>query len=117
MDEQKTKLSFGQAIEALKTGKMLSREAWSAGEQSYIHGRVPFVFMQVSSVIFSSVVPNMQSLPDSVKKELQMRFKQDPENNFIKYREQFAKVFPDNVITGWSPSIADVLNNDWCILD
>jgi len=112
MDEQKTNLSFGQAIEALRVGKRVAREGWN--------GKGLFVFQQVPSRIFPEVVPKMQSLPQSVKNEFTKRFKSmkaDDENYCIKYRNQLAIVYPDNTIYGWSPSPSDALENDWCILD
>lgn len=52
-------MNFGQAIEALKEGKMIQREGWN--------GKGLFVFMQIPSTITADIIPKMQSLPQSVK--------------------------------------------------
>ena len=100
---------FGDAIEALKQGKRISREGWN--------GKGMFVFRQVPSFINSTVVPNMQSLPPLVKAEFERRFNIDPVNANIQYNNQLCMVYPDNTIYGWVASPSDVLEEDWCILD
>lgn len=108
---------FGQAIEALKQGKRVSRSGWN--------DKRLFIFMQVPSVIPMEIVPKMQSLPQAVKDEFEKRFINkdyavgvDPiEMNSIKYKNQLAMVYPDNTIYGWVASPSDVLETDWCVLD
>lgn len=95
--------SFGQAIEALKQGKRVSRKGWN--------GKGMFIFQQVPSEINEDVVPKMQSLPQHVKDEFAKR------GGGIRYKNQLAMVYPDNTIYGWVASPSDVLENDWCILD
>lgn len=102
------KVNFGTAIEAVKQGKRITREGWN--------GKGMFVFMQVPSTIPKDVVPKMQSLPDSVKNEFMRRF-WDEDSDVIQYTDQLAIVYQNNVISGWSPSCADVLAEDWEILD
>lgn len=101
-------VNFGKAVEALKAGHRVSREGWS--------GKGLFVFMQVPSMIDKGVVPKMQSLPLSVKDEFQERFDSGGEQ-YIRYSNQLAIVFPDNQIHGWAPSGSDVLSEDWIILN
>ncbi len=96
-------LNFGQAIQALRDGKRVTRMSW--GDIRY------FVFRQVPAEINEEVIPKMQSLPQSVKNEFAKR------GGNIKYKNQLAIVTPDNSIQGWSPNNSDVLANDWCILD
>lgn len=105
-----TNQSFGQAIEALKQGRMVQRSGWN--------GKGLFVFMQVPSTVNKDIVPKTQSLPQSVKDAFERRFN-DPDQQIdaIYYSDQLALVNPSNVITGWSPSVADSLANDWVILD
>lgn len=102
--------SFGEAIKALKEGKKVARGFWNPSRM--------FVFMQVPAVIASDIVPKMQSLPQSVKDEFQKRF-EDPNDqiNAIYYNNQLALVGFSNIIESWSPSAADVLAEDWVILD
>ena len=113
-----TNLSFGQAVKAMKKGKMASRKGWN--------GKNLFVFMQVPSEIPLEVVPKMQSLPQSVKDVLIRRHEGaakaeialsiDPiYYNSIRYSNQFAIVHPDNSIHGWAPSASDSIAEDWVI--
>lgn len=118
MSEVNEKLvSFGEAINALKEGKRVSRIGWN--------GKGLFIFMQVPSEVSMEVVPKMQSLPDLVKAEF-VRRSTSPEVRggvrgeylkSIRYKNQLAMVYPDNTIYGWVASPSDVLENDWCILD
>ena len=96
-----TNQTFGQAVEALKQGKIVSREGWN--------GKNLFVFRQVPSEVPFDIIPRMTSLPQAVK------------DVFIKsgasitYQNQFCIVYPDNSIHGWQPSGSDALATDWCI--
>ncbi len=119
--------NFGQAIEAMKSGKRVQRSGWN--------GKGLFVFMQVPSQIGINVVPKMQSLPQAVKDEFIRRDEKmnsispatdeiSATNNLaphpfnsITYQNQMAVVYPDNSIHGWSPSSSDSLAEDWLILD
>ena len=96
-------LNFGQAIEALKEGKRISREGWN--------GKGLFVFMQVPSEIGFDIIPKMQSLPQSVKDEFAKR------GGAISYSNQMAIVNPNNNINSWVASSSDTFATDWCILD
>ena len=111
-------LTFGTALNALKDGKMVSREGWN--------GKGLFVFMQIPAKIDMAIVPKMQSLPQSVKNEFDKRFNAtatqandiDPIYfNSITYNNQLALVSPFNEISGWSPSTTDALSEDWTILN
>lgn len=96
-------VSFGEAVRALKEGKRVTRNGWN--------GKGLFVFMQVPSEIGLEIIPRMQSLPQSVKDEFIRR------GMDIRYHNQMALVYPDNSISGWSPSGTDSLSEDWIILD
>jgi hypothetical protein len=95
-------VSFGEAVAALKQGKMVRRVGWN--------GKGLMVFMQVPSTIGEEVIPKMQSLPDSVKEVLASR------GGSISYSNQLALLNPDNSINGWAPSVSDALSVDWIIL-
>jgi hypothetical protein len=123
----KSNQNFGQAVEALKEGKMASRDGWN--------GKGLFVFMQVPSTIQEEIVPKMQSLPQAVKDEFQRQFDHHRAKvqanipsmkvdaipvNCLHYSNQLALVQGkvDGIhITSWSPSTSDSLANDWNILD
>ena len=114
---EKQVISFGEAVDAMKRGKRVARIGWN--------GKGLFVFKQVPSKIPMETVPNMQSLPQSVKDEFVARWKDhkrdwkiDPiKFNHIKYENQYAMVYPDNTIYGWVASPSDISENDWIILD
>ena len=93
--------SFGNAIQALNSGKMISREGWN--------GQGLFVFKQVPSVVPADFIYKMSSLPPSVKETLIRR------GNPITYNNQLCLVTPDSKVYGWTPSPSDSLAEDWVI--
>ena len=102
--------NFGQAVAALKSGKRISRTSWC--------DKTVFIFMQVPARIHKSIVPKMQSLPQSVKDEFERRFNDPSEQiDIIYYDNQVSIVYPSNLICAWNPSIEDISAIDWCVLD
>ena len=97
-------LNFGQAIEALKDGKCVSRKGWN--------GKGLFVFKQGSAAIDNSLIPKMQSVPNSAKKILTTR-NQEP----IYYENQMVIVKHDGTIDSWVASSSDTFAEDWTIID
>lgn len=93
--------TFGQAIEALKQGKIVSRAGWN--------GKNLFVFRQVPSEVPAEIIPKMTSLPPAVKAVLVKS------GAPITYQNQFCIVYPDNSLHGWQPSGSDALATDWQI--
>jgi hypothetical protein len=93
--------TFGQALEALKQGKIVSRAGWN--------GNGMFIFRQVPSEVPVDVIPKMTSLPPAVKEVLAGR------GLPLRYQNQLAIVYPDNNIYGWVASPSDCLESDWCI--
>lgn len=103
-------ISFGEATEALKKGKMVQRKGWN--------GKGLFIFMQIPSQVPGNIVPKMTSLPQSVKDEFKRREDtQEGNDGTISYQNQIAMVYPDNNIYGWVASPSDVLEQDWIIID
>lgn len=97
-----TNIKFGQALEALKEGKRITREEWGTGV---------FVFMQIPSTIPEEIIPKMQSLPQSVKDKFAKQ------GGPICYSNQFCIVHSTNEINGWVASPSDISAENWCILD
>lgn len=95
--------TFGQAIEALKQGRPVTRPGL------FFPGK--FIFRQVPCEVPAEVIPRMSSLPAAVKDLLSRRGKP------ITYEHQFCIVNKDNTIHGWLPDGADILATDWCIFD
>lgn len=96
------RVSFSDALEALHAGKMILRDGWN--------GKGMFVFRQVPATVPEHVIPNMTSLPESVKAEFFRR------GGPIHYLNQLALVKSNNEIHGWVPSVADINANDWIVL-
>lgn len=106
-------LSFGEAIKLMEKGIPVCRSGWN--------GKGMFVFKQLACDVKAEIVPGMTSLPSPVKEVFMDRFHNrkesmdvDPiEFNTLKYRNQFAIVYPDNHIYGWVASPSDISSNDW----
>lgn len=111
-------MGIGLAIEALNKGLMVSRVGWWADKRY-------FVFKQVPSSIFIDKVENMQSLPKAVKDEFSKRFgiacggdeEAKEYADYIKYSDQLAIVDNKNNIKAYTPSVEDVLAEDWYIVE
>lgn len=102
-------MRIGEALSVLKDGGCVARHGWN--------GMGLFVFRQVPATISRVVVPNMQSLPQSVKNEFMRRF--DGTSylvDTIQYDNQLAIVNKSNLIQGWTPSASDALAEDWYVV-
>lgn len=110
-------MNFGEALELLKKGQMVSRKGWNGHPEPY--GRhAEWIFMQVPSEIDATRVPTMQSLPDSVKEFLQERFRHTGIfSQSIRYRDQIAWLDSHNVIHAYVPEINDILADDWFVYE
>jgi hypothetical protein len=97
------KLKFGEAVEASRKGKIITRPKWMA--------KGKFVFSQVDTAIPATIIPKMQSLPQSVKDEFANRGA--PE---IRYCCQLAVVGShSNEISSYLPSAEDLHAEDWFV--
>lgn len=102
-------MKIGEAIEELKKGNMVARTEWEPDNY--------FLFRQVPAEIKKDIVPKMQSLPQSVKDEFEKRFNDDNyQIDAIYYDDQIAVVNDSNLIVNWSPTVSDVLAEDWIVL-
>lgn len=98
-------LSFGEALQALETGRCVRRESWIGDK---------FVVKQIDSDIPAEVVPKMQSLPDSAKKIINKTHRED-----IHYRNQCLMIVQDtetSVATNYVPDWNDMFAKDWMVL-
>ena len=96
-------MDFGKALNALKEGKRVARKGWN--------GKGLFVFKQVPANVGIQYVPNMQSLPQSVKDEFVKRGRN------LNYSNQMCIVKSDNTIDSWVPSSSDAFAEDWIVLE
>lgn len=82
-------MNFGQAIEALKEGKLVTREGWN--------GNGLFVMKQ--------------TVQESAKKVLVSR------GTTLKYENQMLIIKPNGTADSWVPSSSDVFAEDWTIVE
>lgn len=97
-------LTFGLAIEALKSGFCISRKGW--------HKEGMFVCKQIPSEIPSDIVPKIQSLPNTAKEILLAS--QTPMG--VKYRNQLL-IISNKIADSWNPSSTDIFAEDWYIVN
>ena len=97
-------LSYGEALEALKEGKRVSREGWN--------GKGMFIFQRPGDTLPQNIIKEVKSLPDSVKKFL---LEQDRDVKFLPYLCMYSA--QGEIVNGWLASQTDMLSNDWCILE
>ena len=93
-------VDFGRAIALLKAGLAVRRKGWN--------GKGLFIVKQVPSHITADIIPNMQSLPQSVKNIIMAR--KEPH---IDYSNQMLIINPDGRADSWVPSSSDVFAEDW----
>jgi hypothetical protein len=108
-------VNFGQAIEALKEGKRVARQGWN--------GKNMFIFQRpADEVNIRTVVENVKSLPESVKKYFDSIDDRKNPGEFglrnIKFTSYLCmKAADGSIVNGWLASQTDMLSNDRCILD
>lgn len=107
-------LTFGQALEAVKQGKLASREGWN--------GKGMFIFMRPGDELSPDTVVNkVKSLPKSVKDWVYNKgplVQLSNRTNSIKFTPYFCmKAADDTIVNGWLASQTDMLATDWCILE
>lgn len=94
---------FPVAIELLKLGFALEREAWDSKRT---------IYKQIPAVIEKDNIHNLKSMPDSIKKLLS----ESETTNDVYYENQCVIINKERCsIDSWSPSIEDVFAKDWMI--
>lgn len=96
-------MDFGKAIEALREGKLVSRDGWN--------GKGMFIMKQIPAEIGLDVIPKMQSVQQSAKDLLKDL------NVSLKYNNQMLIIKSDGNSDSWVPSSSDVFAEDWNILN
>lgn len=96
-------MNFGQAIEALKQGKLIQRKGWN--------GKGMFVMKQIPAEIGLDIIPKMQSVQESAKQKL------IESGNTLKYQNQMLIIKADGTADSWVASSSDIFAEDWFILD
>ncbi len=102
-------LTFGQAIEAVKQGKLIAREGWN--------GKGMFVFQRPADELDPVFITDkVKSLPQAYKDTLKnVTFSEGEKIKFTAYL--CMKAADNSVVNGWLASQTDMLSSDWCILD
>ena len=99
-------MNFGQAIEALKQGKLVARKGWN--------GTGMFIFMRPSAELSTDVIVNqVQSLPAAFKAWVAAHYGDAP-TDVIKFTAYLCmKAADGTVVNGWIASQTDMLSEDW----
>lgn len=103
-------LTFGAALEALKSGKSITREFWGDNKMS--------VFLNKGSIdVAEHHRKNRESenfFVEGIKFEL---FRNGDTGTVTRLPNLVKNSYTGSIITGWLPSQADVLANDWLVID
>lgn len=107
-------LSFGEAIKAVKQGKMISREGWN--------GKGMFVFQRPSDEIGLEQIVFIKSIPIQVKEFLIAKdlneWPIEKGVKQIKFGAYLCMYAADgSIVNGWLASQTDILAEDWCVLE
>lgn len=113
---QKSNMNFGEALEAVKQGKMISRTHWKS---------MQFVFQRPEDKLSVEIlINNVKSLPNSVKNYYKKVYKEGytkSSNNSpfeITFYSYLCFIDPNNNIrNGWFPNQADLIAEDWEIVE
>ena len=96
-------LNFGQALEALKAGKLVARIGWN--------GKGMFVFKQIPNTVEKEIIPKMISFPDNAKKALLDR------EQSVSFKSVMLIINSEGQANSWVPSSSDCFAEDWIILE
>lgn len=104
-------MNFGRAIELVKQGKLAAREGWN--------GKGMFIFMRPADTLTTGFIPNVKSLPASVKEWIDKNL-DDKKNQGeigltpVRFTEYLCMKAADNsIVNGWLASQTDMLAEDW----
>jgi hypothetical protein len=109
-------MNFGEALAEVKNGNLVAREGWN--------GKKMFIFMRPYDNIDITVIPNIKSLPEKVKKYMVEEFARG-ETHFVSgnpiqvhFGEYLCMKDPlGNIVNGWLASQTDMLAEDWIIFE
>ena len=98
-------LSFGVALEALKSGKAISREGWNGKNMCLTLNKG------------SHHTPTNEERPSRIEGVNSDMFEIGHEGTVTRIPNINMKTASGSTVTGWLASQTDMLANDWCILD
>ena len=105
-------LSYGQALEAVKEGKLIARQGWN--------GKEMFVFMRPADELsINFIVHSVKSFPNSLKGYFADKtMRGADEDDKIKFTPYLCmKSADDSIVNGWLASQTDMLSEDWSVLN
>jgi hypothetical protein len=101
-------MNFGQAIEALKEGKIVRRTGWN--------GKGMFLFIRPEFVCDIETFKKIVSVPDNAK-ELIVTSTYDIYNPTFKFTGYISMFAADkSIVNGWLASQTDMLSEDWEVI-
>lgn len=106
-----TNLNFGQALEAVKQGKLISREGWN-GKGMHIYLNLGSVDNTADHKLYVEV--GDQAYLNGIKYDL---FLTGDIGTVTRNPNINMKTADGSIITGWLASQTDMLAEDWCILN
>lgn len=110
--KKENNMKFGEALEAVKKGKLIAREGWN--------GKGMFVFQRPADDLPLTVLLGAKSLPNKLKDYYELKHQPFSDNNIpkIKFTAYLCmKSADDTVVNGWLASQSDMLAEDWTILE
>lgn len=111
-------LSFGEALEAVKQGKLVTRKGWN--------GKGMFIFQRPADELHVSfVAKDIKSLPQSVKDYYYRDCVDDngkpldlDKDDVVKFTAYLCmKAADGTIVNGWLASQTDMLSEDWMIFE
>ncbi len=113
-------LTFGQALDAVKQGKLIARQGWN--------GKGMFVFQRPEDELSVDFIVNkVKSLPQSLKDKLAGDFSwtqqealdgNGPDKKMVKFTAYLCmKAADGTIVNGWLASQTDMLAEDWVVLE
>lgn len=106
MEKQiKKHLNIGEAVDSLKEYNICYRDSWEEGT---------YIYLQIPNIIKKDIIPNMTSLPSSVKDKINEKIlNSNYQVDSLYYNNQITIVNSSLLMKGWSPTIDDILATDW----
>ena len=97
-------MNFGKAIEALKEGNLVTREGWN--------GKGMWLYQTVGNTVSKDFIPKFASLPQAAKDKLTALDIDVVFNPSITMFTAAREMQP-----GWLASQADILAEDWIVIN
>jgi Protein of unknown function (DUF2829) len=107
-----TGLTFGEALELVKEGKLVQRQGWN--------GKSMFIFQRPEDELeVGFIIEKVKSLPQSLKdffkqRDEKINLPEEQGSDKVKFTAYLCMYAADgSIVNGWLASQTDVLANDW----